>query len=208
MSIMPEDLRILRELRDITESRITSTNDPVSAYRLPCLDRIIVAVTETKRLRDERDAAVKRIVELRADLEMAEVSASTAHGIADRALKDVELWKSERDAAIARAEIAEAECDALRSDWALEQGLRSEADKARETAELRAERAEAECERLRALTEWRPIETAPCNDTFALVWDSLNGGHWAVVDLDHDSDPDWWRERGYTHWMPLPDAPK
>ena len=54
--------------------------------------------------------------------------------------------------------------------------------------------------------EWQPIETAPCNDTLALV--AWAGGKITIDDLDHDSDPSWWEERGATHWMPLPEPPK
>ena len=45
---------------------------------------------------------------------------------------------------------------------------------------------------------WRPIETAVCDDRFALVrWQD---GHLTVEDLDHDSDPTWWKERGASQW--------
>lgn len=53
--------------------------------------------------------------------------------------------------------------------------------------------------------EWQPIETAPCDDTFALVY--WQDGNMSVEDLDHDSNPQWWRERGATHWCPLPKPP-
>jgi hypothetical protein len=53
--------------------------------------------------------------------------------------------------------------------------------------------------------EWQPIETAPCDDTIALVY--WRDGNMSVSDLDHDSDPQWWAERGATHWRPLPDPP-
>lgn len=62
----------------------------------------------------------------------------------------------------------------------------------------------------RALSEallmtWRPIATAPCGDNWALVcW---KDGAITVEDLDHDSDPAWWAERGATHWMPCPEPP-
>lgn len=52
---------------------------------------------------------------------------------------------------------------------------------------------------------WQPIETAPCTDTFALVcW---RDGTVTIEDLDHDSDPAWWAERGATHWMLCPEHP-
>ena len=45
---------------------------------------------------------------------------------------------------------------------------------------------------------WQPIATAPCNDTWAMV--KYRNGTEEYCDLDHDSDPDWWAERGATHW--------
>lgn len=53
---------------------------------------------------------------------------------------------------------------------------------------------------------WRDISTAPCDDTWALVWFDPPG-RMEVTDLDHDSDPAWWKERGATHWQPLPAPP-
>lgn len=48
---------------------------------------------------------------------------------------------------------------------------------------------------------WQQIETAPCDDTFAVIrW---RDGRETVEDLDHDSDPAWWAERGATWWRPL-----
>jgi len=45
---------------------------------------------------------------------------------------------------------------------------------------------------------WEPISTAPCDDTWAMVrW---RDGSEGITDLDHDSDPAWWEERGATHW--------
>ena len=55
--------------------------------------------------------------------------------------------------------------------------------------------------------EWRPIETAPFDDTMVLIF--MPSGCQIWVDLiDHDSTPDWWRSRGVTHWMPLPEPPQ
>lgn len=48
------------------------------------------------------------------------------------------------------------------------------------------------------MDDWQDISTAPCNDTLAMVrW--KDGGE-AITDLDHDSDPAWWAERGATQW--------
>lgn len=67
----------------------------------------------------------------------------------------------------------------------------------------------AAADRIEALTQWRPIATAPCDDTDALVlW---RDGRRTVEDLDHDSDPEWWAERGATHWahlLPTPPSPE
>lgn len=51
---------------------------------------------------------------------------------------------------------------------------------------------------------WHPIATAPCNDVWAYVRDS--DGREYITDFDHDSDPAWWAERGYTHWRHATDA--
>jgi hypothetical protein len=49
--------------------------------------------------------------------------------------------------------------------------------------------------------DWQPIATALCNDIFARVrWAD---GAETIEDLGHDSDPDWWAERGATHWCPV-----
>lgn len=46
---------------------------------------------------------------------------------------------------------------------------------------------------------WRPIETFPCNDLDILViW---KDGRTTVEDADHDSDPQWWSERGAIGWV-------
>lgn len=47
-------------------------------------------------------------------------------------------------------------------------------------------------------TDWKPIATAPCDDRFA--WVRWQGGKEEMTDFDHDSDPEWWAERGATHW--------
>lgn len=64
------------------------------------------------------------------------------------------------------------------------------------------------------MSEWRPIETAPCDDTLALVLYGDDGKaapypfNVYPEDLDRDSDPQWWKERGATHWMPAPEPPE
>lgn len=72
-----------------------------------------------------------------------------------------------------------------------------------ERGAILAEKAADEIDRL---TTWNPIWTAPCDDTMALVYFPDRGV--TICDLDHDSDPQWWAERGATHWMPLPEMPK
>lgn len=54
-----------------------------------------------------------------------------------------------------------------------------------------------------AKVEWNPVSTIPCDDTWAVVkyWD----GGTEYQDVDHDSTPQWWAERGVTHWR-LPTA--
>lgn len=50
---------------------------------------------------------------------------------------------------------------------------------------------------------WQPIDTAQCDDRFALVrW---KDGNCSVENLDHDSDPAWWKERGAVEWMEVPE---
>ena len=72
----------------------------------------------------------------------------------------------------------------------------------------RAMVAEMERDALRKMMEWQPIETALCDDSDALVYFERPGAAvMDVVNLDHDSDPAWWKERGATHWMPLPETP-
>jgi hypothetical protein len=87
--------------------------------------------------------------------------------------------------------------------------------------------AKAEIERLRAERDWRPIETAPKDDSEFLAWDSgarkmdvctmqRAGGPyewqcWAVqVDGEYGPDPDdfGYANKNITHWMPLPTPPK
>ena len=60
---------------------------------------------------------------------------------------------------------------------------------------------------------WQPIETAPKDGARILLW----GGHDAVIGYWQDGTkngwPTGWRTGifvstgGYTHWMPLPEAP-
>lgn len=59
-----------------------------------------------------------------------------------------------------------------------------------------------------AKMRWQPIETAPCDDTLALVYFPNECYGIQIQDLDHDSDPQWWKERGATHWKPLPETPE
>lgn len=48
---------------------------------------------------------------------------------------------------------------------------------------------------------WQTIDNAPCDDTLAMVrW---SDGSETIQDLDHDSDPQWWSERGAVEWRPL-----
>jgi hypothetical protein len=54
-------------------------------------------------------------------------------------------------------------------------------------------------------TEWHPIETAPRDGQFLLLW---SDGHWVVARYyrGHWDDDERWQDRA-THWMPLPEAP-
>lgn len=45
---------------------------------------------------------------------------------------------------------------------------------------------------------WRPIDTAVCDNRLALV--EWKDGHLTVEDLDHDSDPTYWKRRGARQW--------
>lgn len=46
---------------------------------------------------------------------------------------------------------------------------------------------------------WRHPETLPCSDLDILViW---KDGKTTVEDIDHDSDPQWWIERGVIGWV-------
>lgn len=123
----------------------------------------------------------------------------------DHALK----VETERDAAIARAEKAEADLKYVNEARALD--LADHQTKIKEMAE-RIRKAEAE----RDAARWQPIETAPRDRTLIDLWAgeriancawnvpskcwaervgaSFDGKHWAVV-----NNP--------THWMPLPAAP-
>lgn len=123
----------------------------------------------------------------------------------DHALK----VETERDAAIARAEKAEADLKYVNEARALD--LADHQTKIKEIAE-RIRKAEAE----RDAARWQPIETAPRDGTLIDLWAGeriancawnvpskcwaervgagFGGKHWAVV-----NNP--------THWMPLPAAP-
>jgi len=61
-----------------------------------------------------------------------------------------------------------------------------------------------------ALLEWQPIETAPKDYTYVLLWDG--SWHWIGI---WDEDFGKWEVDGerhedliHTHWMPLPPPPK
>ena len=64
--------------------------------------------------------------------------------------------------------------------------------------------------------EWKPIETAPKDDTRILIYDGTDVVvvRWEETS-DHDKDrgwPDGWYDAGTflyaaTHWMPLPEPP-
>lgn len=58
------------------------------------------------------------------------------------------------------------------------------------------------------MSEWQPIETAPCDGSRLLLY-----AYWSVVgSYRHFSGPGWFDDDGNslipTHWMPLPDPPK
>ena len=94
---------------------------------------------------------------------------------------------AERDAAIARAEKAEAAC----VEW--------------------SDVSQRNYQRAKAALQWQPIETAPKDGTEFLgsVGVSYQGGvvvlHWDKDDGFIDWDADFWDP---THWMPLPPPPE
>lgn len=49
--------------------------------------------------------------------------------------------------------------------------------------------------------DWLPIDFVPRDDqpAWILWWD----GRVTQDFTDHDGTPEWWRERGATHWTPL-----
>ena len=58
---------------------------------------------------------------------------------------------------------------------------------------------------------WRPIAEAVFDDRLAVVWDSAcpwSGGRYMIVDLDHDADAAWFKERGVHYFVELPEPPK
>jgi hypothetical protein len=99
----------------------------------------------------------------------------------------------------------------------------------RQAAHINARRAEAadeiprlkaEVERLKALTEWRPFDTAPKDRTEIIVWRKDAGTFTAIfcepVSLDPVDEEDWcWFSVGGddltgdlpTLWMPMPAPP-
>ena len=98
--------------------------------------------------------------------------------------------QAERDAAIARAEEADAAC----VEWA-------------EVSQRNYQRAKA----AEAAMQWQSIETAPKDGTefLGFVGVSYQGGvvvlHWDKSDEFIDWDADFWDP---THWMPLPLSPE
>lgn len=64
------------------------------------------------------------------------------------------------------------------------------------------------------MSEWKPIETAPHDESVEiLACDTRDGMYWIKVVQWQDWKPGWWDgEYGYslndfTHWMPLPNPP-
>lgn len=75
--------------------------------------------------------------------------------------------------------------------------------------------------------DWQPIETAPKDGTYILVWSEREGwrgnprmvcatwepsgtGAWAIYGAGPTRHSEQWLDRGIipTHWMPLPEPPK
>ena len=103
-------------------------------------------------------------------------------------------------------------CDELRAErdhWFNERTL---AIQGRNEAIDRAKKAEQRIAELEAGTQWQPIETAPKDGAWALVYAS---GAINCAYVKHGAIPDDWTQpaapnvylESVTHWMPLPPAP-
>jgi len=119
-----------------------------------------------------------------------------------------------------RENVARAICEAIDADPDVENAATLVACRTAADAALAAcgyAEMQAEIERLRALVEWRPIETAPKDGTFLLLFDPHNDrtitvGFWSTQGLG----PEWARwvsipgafGRKPTHWLPLPPPPR
>lgn len=65
------------------------------------------------------------------------------------------------------------------------------------------------------MTDWQPIETAPCDGTFILTWgdDERGDGDRYVVAAWSTRGKEWYSPlsdepmEGVTHWQPLPGKP-
>ncbi len=58
--------------------------------------------------------------------------------------------------------------------------------------------------------EWRPIETAPRDNTYYLLYNSVLGDF--DIGYKDSTDDSWYDDMAYdlkpTHWMPLPSPPE
>lgn len=80
---------------------------------------------------------------------------------------------------------------------------------------LKVQSLQAEIERLQTMLaerEWRPIATAPKDDSRILVWipDENDGHHFAHAGVDYWRLESWYLSRpgrSPTHWIPLPAPP-